>query len=944
MGRSGHGEMSLPLAPLLHAYTARALQPAALAEVPGLGPRFAAIRAARTTLLAEDFLDHAAEPVFREALRNFYDQVVSPPLHGATLDRRAGIVRHGIVALLHGRDSLPARLEQCLTPGRPYFVPGLGPSFWSALAQAIDPDRHPGWTPAIEMGARNLGLARWAPGSGAAILYGRLLEVYGRLLNSGELTSAQQVDHFLTCVAGTTGRTLAADEDPALRWRKAVDRLRAGGGLREQLKVRGQTLARAQHRLAAALESMPQCDGAALLAVLADADPDSASRAPLDPVRHVEALVLWVGRLWETAEVALPTVLEAFWQAEPIPGAGLWLPPAVLHLRDPQQFPTWSEVCRAGYATLDDGPTTGRPAEDYALYREGVTWLRERLTLHPFEVPGLLRNLAPEAAERRGENGAASFEGFGADTFAFLADLAEHNDRQWMTGQRARYRFSVRQPLVELCRALADRYVEPVLHGKFGITFDTAARPGHALTSICKNAFGRAGPYNSVLWITFRPPGPRGEQPQLFVRLDAHGLRFGLRLGRAAKTALQRLRENLQRHGRWILAALQARGALTGCTFGGTDVAGSEPPATVEALQAWANGKSCEASITLPASDPLLASEGLVGEILLSFDRLLPLLVATLEEDAGPALGRLGVAQPESGAYTTTDFLRETYLDGAWLERARGLLELKKQLILQGVPGTGKTKVACSLARLLTQGRDECVRLVQFHPAYTYEEFVEGIKVRTVEVNGRLEPTYPVEEGLLCAFAEQAAAFPAKPHVLIVDEINRGNLPRIFGELLYLLEYREQAVVLPYSRRRFQLPANLYLLGTMNAADRSVALVDQALRRRFSFLEMAPDAAVLAGWLREHPPTGGSDFAQRVLDLFDRLNGKLAFELGATATVGHSVFMVPALDEEKLRLIWSHHVLPLVQEQVAGRPERLAGYELERLEREPRRKSASKRE
>jgi 5-methylcytosine-specific restriction protein B len=159
--------------------------------------------------------------------------------------------------------------------------------------------------------------------------------------------------------------------------------------------------------------------------------------------------------------------------------------------------------------------------------------------------------------------------------------------------------------------------------------------------------------------------------------------------------------------------------------------------------------------------------------------------------------------------------------------------------------------------------------------------------------------------------------------------------------LLYLLEYREQAVVLPYSRRRFQLPANLYLLGTMNAADRSVALVDQALRRRFSFLEMAPDSNVLAAWLRTHPPAAGPDFAQRVLDLFERLNAKLAFDLGTTATVGHSVFMVPDLDEDKLRLVWAHHVLPLVQEHVAGRPERLAGYELEKLEREPRRKRAA---
>src|SRR5262249_3126409 len=149
-----------------------------------------------------------------------------------------------------------------------------------------------------------------------------------------------------------------------------------------------------------------------------------------------------------------------------------------------------------------------------------------------------------------------------------------------------------------------------------------------------------------------------------------------------------------------------------------------------------------------------------------------------------------------------------------------------------------------------------------------YEEFVEGIKARTVEVNGRHDVTYPVEDGLLCEFAAEAARRPAEPHVLLIDEINRGNLPRIFGELLYLLEYRDQSVGLPYSRRGFRLPSNLYLIGTMNAADRSVALIDQALKRRFSFLDMPPDPAVLAAWLRDHPPADG-DFAQTVVALFE---------------------------------------------------------------------------
>src|SRR5262249_28448520 len=137
-------------------------------------------------------------------------------------------------------------------------------------------------------------------------------------------------------------------------------------------------------------------------------------------------------------------------------------------------------------------------------------------------------------------------------------------------------------------------------------------------------------------------------------------------------------------------------------------------------------------------------------------------------------------------------------------------------------------------------------------------------------------------------------------------------------------------------------PANLYLLGTMNAADRSVALIDQALRRRFSFLDMPPDAAVLAAWLDAHPPRAGAEFAARVVELFGRLNARLRDDLGPQQQVGHSYFMVPELDEARLEVLWEHHVLPLLAEYFAGQPGRLGAYALERLtgEREPGRKRA----
>jgi 5-methylcytosine-specific restriction protein B len=515
----------------------------------------------------------------------------------------------------------------------------------------------------------------------------------------------------------------------------------------------------------------------------------------------------------------------------------------------------------------------------------------------------------------------------------FLGELEQNNCRKWMAEQHDRYRFAVRQPLVELCRALAERYVEPVLQQTHGWDLDSNARIGHALTSVRKNDFGRSRPYNTTLWIAFCQHGEAGDRagPQLFVRLDAAGLSYGLRIGREARAAGQTLRRNVQAHAESLVRALAETGALSDCGFGSDD-AEAETVTSPEQLRAWAAGRSLIAARSRTADDPLLTSDELVGDILLTFDRLLPLYACAVQSEPLAFLSDRVSGSGLVSRFNAADFCRATYLGEDWLTRALELIDLKRQLILQGVPGTGKTHVACCLARLLARGRDERVRLVQFHPAYGYEDFVEGIKVKSIEVNGRHDVIYPVEDGLLCAFAAEATRRPAEPHVLVIDEINRGNLPRVFGELLYLLEYRGQTLVLPYSRRQFRLPANLYILGTMNAADRSVALVDQALRRRFSFLDMPPDATVLRSWLTAHPPAEGPEFATAVVDLFERLNARLRHELGgAQQQVGHSYFMVPDLDRARLCVVWQHHVRPLLEEYFAGHPERAAAYDLERL-------------
>jgi MoxR-like ATPase len=926
---------SLPLVPLLRAYTdAGILAAEELATLPDLGPRFRAVLAARADLLRDEFLDGAPDADFRQALSAFYQQTVQPPLQVAAVGRRAGLVRHALGHLLRCPDPLPVKAERLLAPQGAYHVPGLGPAFWSALFQTLDPQRHPGWTPATLAGLSRLGLARWAPGVGLGAVYAGLLDSYTRLREVEPKLTALHLDHFLAQVATMRGRALASGglsfgpDLPTL-----IRRERARVPLRRRLKERGLALQQARQELEAGLasEDGPRIGGALALAA------GGAVPSGVDWARHGEALALWVGRLWEADDPY--ETLGAFWASDPIPGAGLWLPTAVLHLKDPRQFHLWDDAARQGYAALGEGgEPSGTEVERYRLFNEGIAWLRERHRLHPLEAPAVLTACArevesPQPASPR-QPAAAQFGGFCADTFHFLAELTASNRRDWMSAQRDRYQFAVREPLVELCRALAERYVEPVLKRAWGWELETAARNGKALTSVCKNDYGRSVPYQTALWVTFcrRLPGAKRNDAQFFVRLDAAGLCYGLRLGREARAAGRLFRRNLQEHAAPLYQALSRGAATKECRFGSADdLADGRPLDSAESLRAWATGKALVAGKALPAEAPLLAADELVGDILLTFDRLLPAYACAVEADPAPLLARRAGGVAGAAAYEEADFLRDTFLPEGWLRRARTLLSLKRQLILQGVPGTGKTHVARCLARLLAGGRDDAVRLVQFHPSYSYEEFVEGIKAKSVEAGGRHEVTYPVEDGLLAAFAAEAARAPAQAHVLVIDEINRGNLPRIFGELLYLLEYRDQSVALPYSRRDFRLPANLYLLGTMNAADRSVALIDQALRRRFSFLDMPPDAATLAAWLRARPPRAGAAFAETVVGLFERLNARLREDAGPQAQVGHSYFMVPDLDEGRLAVLWEHHVLPLLEEYFAGQPGRVAAYALASL-------------
>ncbi len=278
------------------------------------------------------------------------------------------------------------------------------------------------------------------------------------------------------------------------------------------------------------------------------------------------------------------------------------------------------------------------------------------------------------------------------------------------------------------------------------------------------------------------------------------------------------------------------------------------------------------------------------------------------------------------GTLAPTDFsgLADNLLyDAAELRTIAELLDDKRQVIFQGPPGTGKTYAARELARFFAKS-EEHVTLVQFHPSYAYEDFVWGFRptLKEGQVNFELRP------GPLLRAARNARKETEDPHFLIIDEINRGNLARVFGELYFLLEYRDEGMTLQYAsddEEQFSLPGNLYIIGTMNTADRSIALVDLALRRRFHFVEFHPGKPPIQGLLRRWLKRNAPEMAW-IAEVVDEANRRLG---DRNAAIGPSYFMRDGLDEAKVRLIWNHNVLPYLEECLFGEPDRLQDFELD---------------
>jgi len=541
-----------------------------------------------------------------------------------------------------------------------------------------------------------------------------------------------------------------------------------------------------------------------------------------------------------------------------------------------------------------------RSLQPMSAYMEHWTVSRLRAKHHRPEIAAGI--VDPDARRRilsggvdlgdREENGF-----FSEETFDLLSQLHESPTKAFYQANKDAFAEQLEEPFKRLFADVVARLPDVIT--------ERMETEKNVFSRIPKNDYGKGGAW-PYFWGALYPQGSkRIADSQLFIGIHRDRLEFGFYIGEIGDDPRLRFRRNLPRYRGLIAQALDETLAAEPLGYG-------EREATASSFAEWAASSALEprAAIRLTPKEAIeYTCEELAERIAAVFVGLYPLVLLTLEEDPTRSIhAYLGwdeeEERPIQPPYSLEACAEATGFPMGDLRSWVAAIHRKRQAILYGPPGTGKTFLAKELARHLVGNGDGFVDLVQFHPAYSYEDFIQGIRPQQAPDGNGLD--YPVLSGRFLRFCREAAQRRGIC-ALIIDEINRANLARVFGELMYLLEYRDDRVKLAVSGDEFAIPANVRLLGTMNTADRSIALVDHALRRRFAFVGLFPRYEVLTSW---HAKEGTGFDPTGLIAVLKRLNHAID---DPNYAVGISFFLV-SQPQRDLPSIWQMEIEPYLEE------------------------------
>ncbi|MDZ7698527.1 MAG: AAA family ATPase [Deltaproteobacteria bacterium] len=505
---------------------------------------------------------------------------------------------------------------------------------------------------------------------------------------------------------------------------------------------------------------------------------------------------------------------------------------------------------------------------------------------------------------------------FSSTSFELLGELVTAPKKETYLAKKDQFQKFVLDPFQNLFKTAVSKLPDAIT--------DRVETEKDVFSRILKNDYGRGGAWPHYWGALYPKGGSRIKDPQLFIYMFSHAIRFGFYIGEYGSEQRELFQQRCQSDRTELLLLLRSYLKSPKLYFG--DREDSDEPEKEElykerqlSFKDWLKDpikNGIHVSVQLSEEEVMSKSrDELVQVAVDTWETLFPLFLMALDDAPVPVIREyLGIEKPPviiQPEYPLPLVAKQTGFNLDEIERWVNAIGRKGQGVLYGPPGTGKTFVARKLAKHLVGGGDGFTEFVQFHPAYAYEDFMQGIRPQTKD--GALE--YFLEPGRFLTFCKDAQNREGTC-VLIIDEINRANLARVFGELMYLLEYRNESIPLA-GGNRLEIPKNVRLIGTMNTADRSIALVDHALRRRFAFIPLFPSYEVMTNF---HENSGFDP--SNLIEILQKINRQIN---DPHYEIGISFFLQEDLPNH-LEDIWRMEIEPYLEEYFFDKPDKVEGF------------------